>query len=91
MYQVRWNVYGHLEALERLDWSVTNDCVWCFPDYLFYDVQIGSNTIKFYCTFNHFQLVTFTFKFGLQISYQKIIMALNFCVAIYLVGKLIFR
>ena len=46
---------------------------------------------KFYCTFNHFQLVEFTFKFGLRIIHQNILMAFNFGVAIYIVGKQLSR
>ena len=46
---------------------------------------------KFYYTFNHFQLVRFTFKFKLRITHQNILMAFIFGVATYIVGKLFFR
>ena len=51
----------------------------------------GAMEKQFYCTFNHFQLVGFTFKVKFRIIHQKIVLAFNFGVAIYIVGKLIFR
>ena len=86
-----WDVYGALAAVERLVGDGADDRVRCFLDYGSYDLQIGCNGNKFYCTFNHFQLVGFTFKFGLRITHLIILMAFNFGVAIYIVGKLIFR
>ena len=91
-YQLRWDVYGALAAVERPVGDGADDRVQCFLDYGSYDLQIRRNGKKFYCTFNHFQLVGFTFKFGLRIiTHQKILMAFNFGVAIYIVGKLISR
>ena len=88
-YQVRWNVYGALAAVERPVGDGADDRVWCFLDYGSYEVQIRRNGKKFYYTFNHFLLVKFTFKFGLRITHQNILMAFNFGVAIYIVGKLL--
>ena len=84
-----WNVYGVLAAVERPVGDGADDLVRCFLDYGSYDLQIGRNGKKFYCTFNDFKLVGFTFKFGLRITHQIILMAFNFGVAIYIVGKLI--
>ena len=82
-------MYGALTAVERPVGDGADDRVRCCLNYSSYDLQIGQNGKKFYCTFNHFQLVGFTFKFGLRITNQIILMALNFGVAIYIVGKLI--
>ena len=90
-YQLRWDVYSALAAVERPVGDGSDDRVLCFLNYGSYDLQIRHNGKKFYCTFNHFQLVEFTFKFGLRITHQKILMAFYFCVAIYIVGKLISR
>ena len=87
---MRWYVYGALAAVECSGEDGANDRVWCFLVYSSYDVQIGRNQKKHYCMFKVFQLAGFTFKFRLRITYQKIIMAFNFGVAIYIVGKLIF-
>ena len=64
--------------------------VQCFLDYNSDDVRLGGYKNKFYCTFNYIKLVKFTFKFGLQITHQKMLMAFNFVVAIYIVNKLLF-
>ena len=84
-------MYGALAAVERPVGNGADDRVRCFLDYRSYDLQIRRNGKKFYCTFNHFQLVGFTFKFGLRITHQIILMAVNFGVAIYIVCKLISR
>ena len=86
-----WDVYGALAAIEPPVKDGADDRVRCFLDYGSYDHQIGRNGKKFYCTFNHFQLVGFTFKFGLRITHQNILMSFKFGVAIYIVGKLISR
>ena len=86
-----WDVYGALAAVERPVGDGADDRVWCFLDYGTYDLQIRRNGKKFYCTFSHFQLVGFTFEFGLRITHQIILIAFNFGVAIYIVGKLISR
>ena len=88
---MRWNVYCALEAVERPVGNGADDCVLRFLDDGFYDLQIRRNGKKFYYTFNHFQLVRFTFKFGLRIIHQNILMAFNFGVAIYIVGNLLSR
>ena len=88
-YQVRWDVYEALTAVERPVKNGADDRVRCFFDYGSYDVKIGRNGNKFYCRFNYFQLVKFTFKFRLRITHQKFLMAFNFGVSIYIVGKLI--
>ena len=88
-YQLRWDVYGALAAVERPVGDGADDRVRFFLDYGSYDLQIRRKGMKFYCTFKHFQLVGFTFKFELRITHQKILMAFNFGVAIYIVGKLI--
>ena len=85
------DVYGALAAVERPVKDGANDRVRCFFDYRSYDLQIGGNGKKFYCTFTHFQLVGLTFKFGLRITHLKILIAFNFGVDIYIVGKLISR
>ena len=85
------DVYGALAAVERPAGEGADDRDRCFVDYRSYDLQIRRNGKKFYCTFNYFQLVGFTFKFGLRITHQIILMAFNFGVAIYIVGKLISR
>ena len=90
-YQVRRDVYGALAAFERPVGYCADDRVRCFLDYGSYDGQIGRSGMKFNCTFNHFQLVGFTFMYKLRITHQKILMAFNFGVAIYIVGKLIFN
>ena len=72
-YQLRWDVYGALPAVERPVGDDADDRVRCFLDYGFYDFQIRRNGIKFYCTFNNFQLVGLTFKFGLRITHQNIL------------------
>ena len=77
-YQVRWDVYGALAAVERPVGDGADHRVRCFLDYNSYEVQIGRNGRKFYCTFNYFQLVGFTFKFGLRITHQKMLMLLYF-------------
>ena len=82
-------MYGINAAVERLVGDGADDRVRCFLDNGSYYLQIRRNGKKFYCTFNHFQLVGFTFKFGLRITHQNILMAFNFGVAIYVVGKLI--
>ena len=64
-------MYGALAAVVRLVGDGADDRVRCFLDYGFYDTQIMRNGIKFYCTFNYFQLVRFSFEFRLQIT-QKI-------------------
>ena len=69
IYNVRWDVYGAQAAVERFVGNGAEDRVWCFLDYGFYDVQIGRKENKFNCTFNHFQIVKFTFKFLLQITH----------------------
>ena len=86
---MQWDVYGAMAAVERFVGDGADDRVRCFLEYGFYDVQIGRNGKKFYCTFNYFLLVGFTFKFGFRITHQNILMAFNFNVAIYIVGKLI--
>ena len=78
-------------AVERPVGDGADDRVRCFIDYRSYDLQIGRNGKKFDSTFNHFQLIGFTFKFGLRITHQKILMAFNFGVTIHIVGKLISR
>ena len=88
-YQVRLDVYGVLATVERPVGDGADDRVRCFLDYGSYDGQIGRNGKKFYCTFNYFQLIGITFKFRLRITHQKILMAFNLGVAIYIVGKLI--
>ena len=90
-YPLRWDAYGALAVVERPVGDGADDGVRCFLDYGSYDLQVGRNNKKFYCTFNHFTLVGFTFKFGLQITHQNILMAFNFGVAIYIIGKLISR
>ena len=90
-YQVRWDVSGALEAVERPVGDGADDRVRCYFDYGSYDVKFGPNGKKFYCTFNYFQLVGFKFKFRLRITHQKILMAFNFGVVIYIVVKLIFK
>ena len=90
-YQVRWDVYGAMAAVERPVGDGADDRVRCLLDYGSYDLQIGRNGNKFYCTFNHIQLVKFTYKFGLRITYQKILITFNFGIAIYIVAKLISR
>ena len=84
-------MYGVLEAVERPVGDGADDRVQCILNYGSYDLQIRRNGKKFYCIFNHFQLVVFTFKFRLRITHQKILMAFNFGMAIYIVGKLISR
>ena len=84
-----WDVYGTLAAVEPPVGEGADDRVRCVCDYGFYDLQIWRNRKKYYYTCNYFQLVTFTFKFGLQSTHQKILLAFNFGVAIYLVGKLL--
>ena len=84
-------MYGALAAVERPVGDGVDDRVRCFLNYGSYDLQIGRNGMKFYWTFNYFQLVTFTLKFGLRITHQIILMAFNFGVAIYIGGKLISR
>ena len=69
-YQVRWDVYCALAAVKRPVGNGADDRVLCFFDYGSYDVKIGRNGKKFYCTFNYFQLVRFTFKFRLRITHQ---------------------
>ena len=90
-YQLRWYVYSALAAVERPVGDGAEYCVRSFLDYCSYDLQIRRNGKKFYYTFNHFQLVGFTFKFGSRITDQKILMAFNCSVAIYIVGQLISR
>ena len=90
-YQVRWDVYGALEAVEHRVGDGADDRVRCFLDYGSYDVQIGRNGKIFNRTLNYFQLVGFTSKFGLRITHQNILMPFNFGVAIYIVGKLLSR
>ena len=80
-----------LSAVERPVGDGADNRVRCFLDYGSYDFQIGRNGKKFYCTFNHFKLVGFTFKFRLRITHQKIFKPPNFGVAIYIVSKLITR
>ena len=84
-------MYGALAAVERPVGDGADDRFRCFLNYGSYDLQIGQNGKKFYCKFNHLQLVGFTFKFGLRITHQIILMAFNFGVAIYIGGKLISR
>ena len=84
-------MYGALAAVERPVGDSTDERLLCFLDYNFYDVRIGRNGTEFNCTFYHFQLVVFTFKFRLRITYQKILMTPNCGVAIYIVCKLISR
>ena len=86
---MRWDVYGALAAVERRGGDVADYRVRCFLDNGSYDLQINRNEKKFYCTFNQFQLVKFTFKFGLRITHHNILMKFNFGVAMYIVGKLI--
>ena len=62
-YQVQWDVYGALAAAQRPVEDGADDRVRCFFDYRSYDGLIERNGKKFYCTFNSFQLVGFTFKF----------------------------
>ena len=88
-YQVRLDVYGALAAVDRPVRDGADKRIWYYFDYNLYDVQ-GRRTI-FFWTFKYFKLVGFTFNFGLQITHQKILMLLNFGVAIYIVGKLISR
>ena len=80
-----WDVYGAMAAVERPVGDGADDRLRCFLDHGFYDLQIRRNGKKFYCTFIHFQLVGFTFKFGFRITHQIILMAFNFGVAIYIV------
>ena len=54
--QVRWNVYCALAAVERPVGDGADNRVKCFHDYGLYDVKIGRNGKKFYCTFNYVQL-----------------------------------
>ena len=42
-YEVRWDVFGALAAVERLVKDSADNCVRCFFDYVFYDVQIRRN------------------------------------------------
>ena len=84
-------VYGALTAVERPVGDGTDDHVWGFLDYRSYNFQIGGNGKKFYCAFNDFQHVGFTFKVGLRITHQTLLMAFNFGMAIYIVGKLMSR
>ena len=88
---MRWDEYGALAAVERPVGDGADDCVPCFFVYGSYDFQIRRNGKKFYRTFNLFQLVGFTCKFRLRITHQNILMAFNFGVAIYIVGKLLTR
>ena len=88
---MRWVVHGALAAVERRVKDGADNRVWSFLNYVSYDFQIGRNGKKFFCTFNYFQLVGFTLKFGLLITDQKILTPPYFGVAIYIVGKLIFR
>ena len=90
-YPVQWDVYGALAAVERPVGDGADYRVRCFLDYCFYNLQIKRNGKKFYCTCKYFQLDKFTFKFGLRITHQKILLAFNFGVAIYIVGKLLSR
>ena len=90
-YQMRWDVYRALAAVERPLRDGADDRVRCFLDYGSYDLQISRNGKKFYCTFKYFQLDGFTFKFELPITHQNILIAFNFGVAIYIVGKLLSR
>ena len=53
-YQVRWDVYGALAAVESPVRDGSDDRVRCFFDYGSYDVKIGRNEKKFYYTFNYF-------------------------------------
>ena len=69
-YQVLSDVYGALAAVERPVGDGADDRVRCFLNYGFYNVQIGCNGKEFYCRFNNFQLVGFTFKFRLLITHQ---------------------
>ena len=64
-------MFGVLAAIERFVGDGADDGVRCFLDYNFCDCQIGRKGNKFYCTFNHFKLVGFTFMFKLLIIYQK--------------------
>ena len=64
-YQMWWDVYGALAAVERPVRDGADDCVRCYFDYGSYDFQIRRNGKKFYFTFNHFQIVGFTFMFKL--------------------------
>ena len=88
---MRLDVYGAWAAVKRPVGDGADNRVRYFLDYGSYDFQIGRNGKKFYCTFNHFQLVGCTFRFRLRITYQKILIPPNFGVAIYIVGKLISR
>ena len=87
---MRWDVYGALAAVERPVGNGADDRVRCFLDYGSYNFKIRRNG-KIYCTFNHIQLFGFTFKFGLRITNQNILMSFNFGLAIYIVGKLLSR
>ena len=89
-YQVLWNVYGALAAVERYDKDGADYRDLWFLDYKSYDVQIRRDKVKFYYKFNTVQHVRFTFKIGLRITHQNILMAFNLGVAIYIVGKLLF-
>ena len=90
-YQLRCNVDGALAAVERPVGDGADDRFRCFLDYGSYKLQIRRNKKRVHCSFNHFQLVGFTFKFGLRITHQNILMPPNHGVAIYIVGMLISR
>ena len=85
------DVYGASAAVKHAVGDGADVRVRFFHNYGSSDLQIGRNEKKFYCTFNHFQLVGFTFKFELRITHQIILMAFNFGVAIYIEVKLISR
>ena len=53
-YQVRWDVYGAVDAVALLVGDGADDHVRCFLLYNSYNVYIGRNNKKFYCTFNYF-------------------------------------
>ena len=53
-YQVRWDVYNALAAVERPIGAGADNRVLCFLDYGSYDVRILRNEKKFYCTFNYY-------------------------------------
>ena len=70
-YQVRWDVYGALAAVKPSVGDSANHRVWCFLDYNSYNVQIGRNGQKFYCTFNYFQLLNLHLSLDCELPNKK--------------------
>ena len=70
-YQVRWDVYGAVAAVERPVGDGADNRVRCFLDYGSYDFQIGCNGKKFIVRLTTFNLLDVRLSLDCELPIRK--------------------